>query len=170
MTRLMIKLGNSVSTAELFRDRAPLTAQALLDALPIVDRTIQVRWSGNAWRTEGNYELRPEGSPVENVAGQLSAGDIIYFPGWRAHNIKVGIAYGPAQWLNPFMVPVEVCHLGRIVDGLDDFVKVSQRIIFDGPVPVVIARAELLTATIKCTSSAKCRAGTAIFRASGLAA
>jgi hypothetical protein len=142
LDNLEIRVGDSVSRAELFRDRAPLTAQALLDALPIVDRTIQVRWSGNAWRTEGNYELRPEGSPVENVADRLSAGDIIYFPGWRAHNIKVGIAYGPAQWLNPFMVPVEVCHLGRIVEGLDDFVTVCQRIIFDGPVPVVIARAE----------------------------
>jgi hypothetical protein len=146
MTRLAIKVGKSVSTAELFSDAAPLTTKALLDALPMVDRTIQVRWSGDAWRTEGNYELRPDGSPVENVAGRLSAGDIIYFPGWRAHNIKVGIAYGPAQWLDPFMVPVEVCHLGRIVEGLDGFVEVCQRIIFDGPLPVEITATELGTA------------------------
>jgi hypothetical protein len=140
--QLKIKVGDSISWAELFHDRAPLTAQALLDALPIVDRTIQVRWSGDAWRTERNYELRPEGSPVENVGGRLSAGDIIYYPGHKAGNIKVGIAYGQAQWLAPFMVPVDVCHLGRIVDGLNGFVAACQRIIFDGPLPIEISRVE----------------------------
>lgn len=63
--------------------------------LPIVDRTTQVRWPGDEWRTEANYALRPKGAPVENVAGQLSAGDIIYFPG--SNNIKFGMAYGQAQ-------------------------------------------------------------------------
>jgi Protein of unknown function (DUF3830) len=135
--QLQIKVGDSISRAELFHDRAPLTAQALLDALPIVDRTIQVRWSGDAWRTERNYELRPKGSPVENVAGRLSAGDIIYYPGQE--NIKVGIAYGQAQWLAPFMVPVDVCHLGQIIDGLDGFVTACQRIIFDGPLSIEIS-------------------------------
>jgi hypothetical protein len=156
MTRLMIKVGNSVSTAELFRDRAPLTAQALLDALPIVDRTIQVRWSGDAWRTEGNYELRPEGSPVENVAGQLGAGDIIYYPGYKAGNVKVGIAYGPAQWLAPFMVPVDVCHLGRITDGLDGFVAACQRIIFDGPLEVEISLAAKLASVTRLQAIPSC--------------
>jgi hypothetical protein len=134
--QLQIKAGDAVSRAELLLDRAPLTAQALLGALPIVDRTIQVRWSGDAWRTEGNYQLRPEGAPVENVAARLQAGDIIYFPGYPSGNIKVGIAYGQAQWLAPFMVPVDVCHLGRITEGLDEFVAVCKRIIFDGPLSV----------------------------------
>lgn len=138
-SNLQIKIGDSVSRAELFHDRAPFTAQALIDALPIVDRTIQVRWSGDAWRTEGNYELRPEGSPVENVAGRLSAGDVIYFPGHKSGNIKVGVAYGQAQWLAPFMVPVDVCHLGRITDGLDEFVATCQRIIFDGPLDIELS-------------------------------
>ena len=138
--QLQIKVGDSISRAELFHDKAPLTTQALLNTLPILDRTIQVRWSGDAWRTERNYELRPKGSPVENVAGRLRAGDLIYFPGDA--NIKVGIAYGQAQWLAPFMEPVDVCHLGRITEGLDDFVAVSQRIIFDGPLPVEITLAD----------------------------
>jgi hypothetical protein len=132
-------VGTSVSLGELFFDAAPATTKGLITALPIHDRTIQTRWSGNAWRTEGNYPLRPQDSPVENIAGQLSAGDIIYFPGWQGGAVKVGIAYGPAQWLDPFMVPVDVCHLGRITDGLDEFVAVCQRIIFDGPLDVEVA-------------------------------
>src|SRR6516164_7608721 len=93
--------------AQLFDDLAPKTVHALWDRLPIVDRTIQVRWSGDAWRTEGNYELLPEGSPVENIADRLSAGDIIYYPGFESGLLKVGIAYGDAQWLAPFRVPID---------------------------------------------------------------
>jgi hypothetical protein len=138
---LLIKVGTSVSHGELFDDLAPLTARALAQVLPITDRTIQVRWSGDAWRTEGNYELLPESAPVENVAGHLQAGDIIYYPGYGAGNVKVGIAYGDAQWLAPFMVPVDVCHVGRITDGLDEFVAQCQTIIFKGPLDIEISLA-----------------------------
>jgi hypothetical protein len=138
-TKIVVKVGTAVSRGELFDDLAPHTVAALIDALPITDRTIQVRWSGDAWRTEGNYELQPEGAVVENVAERLSAGDIIYFPGWKSGNIKVGIAYGQAQWLGPFMTPVDVCHLGRLTEGVEDLVAASQRIIFDGPLAVEIS-------------------------------
>lgn len=135
---ITIKVGDAICRAELFDEAAPKTVAALRTALPISDRTIQVRWSGNAWRTEGNYELQPADAPIENVAETLSAGDIIYYPGYSAGNIKVGIAYGDAQWLAPFREPVDVSKIGRIVEGLDDFVAASKRIIFDGPLPVEI--------------------------------
>lgn len=140
-TKIEVKVGSALCKGELFDDLAPETARGFAAALPIIDRTIQVRWSGDAWRTEKNYELRPQGAPVENVAGRLSAGDIIYFPGWGSGNIKIGIAYGEAQWLGPFMVPVDVCHVGRLTDGIEDFVAVCQRVIFDGPLDVQINRA-----------------------------
>jgi hypothetical protein len=140
--RVRIRVGDAVAEAQLFDDKAPKTTQALWDQLPIHDRTIQTRWSGDAWRTEGNYELRPEGESVENVAGRLSAGDIIYYPGYRSRLIKVGIAYGNAQWLNPFMEPIDVAHIGRIDTGLEQFVEVCQQIIFQGPFDVEITRIE----------------------------
>ncbi|WP_165949192.1 DUF3830 family protein [Kribbella turkmenica] len=135
---ITIKAGDAVCRAELFDDAAPATAAALRAALPISDRTIQVRWSGNAWRTEGNYELQPVDAPIENVAEKLNAGDIIYYPGYSSGNVKVGIAYGDAQWLAPFREPVDVCKVGRIVEGLDEFVAASKRIIFDGPLAIEI--------------------------------
>ncbi len=140
--RIQIKVGDVVAEAQLFDDKAPKTTKALWEHLPITDRTIQTRWSGDAWRTEGNYELRPEGEPVENVAGRLSAGDIIHFPGYRGGLIKVGIAYGKAQWLNPFMEPIDVAYLGKIDTNLDEYVELCQRIIFDGPLDVEITRIE----------------------------
>ena len=140
--RIRIEVDGVVAEAQLFEDQAPKTVEALWNRLPIVDRTIQARWSGNAWRTEGNYPLQPEGAPVENVAGRLSAGDIIYYPGYRSRLIKVGIAYGPAQWLNPFMEPIDVALIGKIDTGLDAFVERCQRIIFEGPLDVTITRIE----------------------------
>ena len=140
--RIRIRVGDAVAEAQLFDDKAPKTTQALWDRLPIRDRTIQTRWSGDAWRTEGNYELLPESEPIENVAGRLSAGDLIYYPGYRSGLIKVGIAYGNAQWLAPFMVPVDVAHIGRIDTNLDAFVEQCQQIIFQGPLDVEFSRIE----------------------------
>jgi hypothetical protein len=97
--RIRIRLDGVTAEAVLFEDKAPKTTAALWERLPINDRTIQTRWPGDAWRIEGNYEPLPEGSPVENVAGRLSAGDSIYYPNYRSALIKVGIAYGDAQWL-----------------------------------------------------------------------
>jgi hypothetical protein len=140
--RIRIRVADVVAEATLFEDRAPRTTAALWAALPIRDRTIQTRWSGEAWRTEGNYELLPPGAPVENVAGRLSAGDIIYYPGYASGLVKIGIAYGKAQWFNPFCEPIDVALIGKIDTNLDAFVERCQRIIFEGPLEVEITRIE----------------------------
>ncbi|HUZ00460.1 MAG TPA: DUF3830 family protein [Thermomicrobiaceae bacterium] len=140
--RVRIRVGDVVAEATLYDDAAPRTTAALWDRLPISDRTIQTRWSGDAWRTEGNHELLPDGTPVENVAGHLSAGDMIYYPGYRSQLIKVGIAYGQAQWLAPFCVPIDVALIGKIDMNLDAFVARCSRIIFEGPLEVEISRIE----------------------------
>lgn len=139
--RVRVALSGVIAEGELFEDRAPATARALWERLPIRDRTIQARWSGDAWRTESNYELLDKDATVENPAGRLSAGDIIYYPGYRSGLLKVAIAYGPSQWLAPFMEPLPVTHLGKLDTNLDAFVARCQRIIFDGPLDVEITRA-----------------------------
>ncbi|MCA1648274.1 MAG: DUF3830 family protein [Chloroflexi bacterium] len=57
--------------------RAPRTVQAFWNRLPIKDRTIQARWSGDAWRTDSKCELLSTEDEPENAGGRLSAGDII---------------------------------------------------------------------------------------------
>jgi len=139
--RLRVRVGTVLSEAVLFEAEAPHTVAALWERLPIVDRTIQARWSGDAWRTERNYELLTADDPVENPAGQLSAGDVIYYPGYKAKLFKIAIAYGQAQWLAPFMRPLAVSLIGRIDVNLEPFVEQCQRIIFEGPLEVEITRA-----------------------------
>ncbi|HLZ28619.1 MAG TPA: hypothetical protein VKV73_15000 [Chloroflexota bacterium] len=94
-----------------------------------------MRWSGNGWRTEQDFPLLPRGSEVENKAERLSAGDVIYFP-----PVKIGVAYGPAQWLNPLMEPVDVSLIGKIDRKLEEFCALSGLILYRGPMPIVIER------------------------------
>lgn len=141
MKRLRVRVGSVVSEAAMFEAEAPKTIEALWKRLPITDRTIQARWSGDAWRTERNYELLTRDDPVENPAGRLSAGDVIYYPGYESKLFKVAIAYGPSQWLAPFMRPLPVSLIGRIDTNLDAFVKECQRIIFEGPLDIEITPA-----------------------------
>jgi hypothetical protein len=140
--RIRVHVGGVTAEGNLFDDKAPRTVAALWSMLPIRDRTIQTRWSGDAWRTENNYELQPAGAPVENVAGRLEAGDIIYYPGYQSNLIKIGFAYGRAQWLAPFMVPIDVALIGKLDTGLDEFVARCSRIIFEGPLEVDLTRVE----------------------------
>lgn len=126
-------MGDLRTEATLYDEHAPNTIEALLERLPIRDRTIQVRWSGNAWRTEQDYQLLPRGSEVENKVERLTAGDIIYFP-----PIKIGVAYGPAQWLNPFMSPIDVTLIGKIDRRLEEFTALCGLILYRGPLPVRI--------------------------------
>src|SRR5439155_23571443 len=72
--RIRVRVDGVTAEGRLYEEKAPKTVASLWSALPIRDRTIQVRWSGEAWRTENNYELLPADAPVENAAGRLEAG------------------------------------------------------------------------------------------------
>src|SRR5207249_4924576 len=93
---------------------------------------------GGRMATEGNYELLRQDDEIENPAGRLSVGDIIYYPGYKSGLLKIAIAYGQAQWLAPFMEPVPVTYMGKLDTNVDAFVARCQKIIFEGPLEVEI--------------------------------
>ena len=140
--RIRITIDGAVAEAELFESKAPKTVAGLWDTLPMRERTIQTRWSGDAWRTENEHKLTNVEDGIENVADKLQGGDIIYFPSYQVDRYKIGIAYGQARWLNPFCIPLDVAHIGRVDVGLEDFIARCERIIFNGPLDVVLERAE----------------------------
>jgi len=121
----------------LYDDRASRTCARLWELLPIDDRTIQVRWSGAAWRTEKNYPLGP--GVIENPVTVLQAGDVVYYDDPHLGLYKIGVAYGRAAWRD-FQGDLQVAHVGRLTDNLEAFVRVSERILYDGPKVVRIRR------------------------------
>ncbi len=139
MKTARIRLGDVVARAEFFDEKTPRTVAAIWRELPILDRTIHVRWSGAAWRTEKDYPLHI--GEVENPTTWLQPGDIIYYDDPRYSLFKLGFAYGRAQWRDD-KGELSVARIGRIVDNLDAFVRASERILFDGPLSVEINEEE----------------------------
>jgi len=130
MRRVTIDLGGVTAAAELWDERAPKTVAALLPHLPIADRTIHVRWSGAAWRTEKNYPLHV--GEVENRATWLEPGDLIYYDDPRYDLYKVAFVYGTSQWRDD-KGELYVARIGHVTENLDALIKASDEILFRGP-------------------------------------
>ena len=138
MRRIELEIEGVVVPGVLFDDKAPRTCAKIWDLLPVDDRTIQVRWSGSAWRTEKNYPLAL--GEVENPVTVLQAGDLIYYDEPRLDLYKIGVAYGRAAWRD-FAGDLRVAHIGGLSGELAGFTKVCERIIFEGPKRVRMRRA-----------------------------
>lgn len=136
--RIRLTVGGVTAEATLLEDEAPKTVAALWEALPIEDRTIQVRWSGNAWRTDKDYQLVPDNDSVENRAESLSAGDIMFYPRLG----KIGIAYDYAKWLSPKQEARNITLVGRVDTNRDEFIERNSQLIFEGPFDITISRIE----------------------------
>lgn len=132
-------IAGAVAAATLQDEDAPETCQALWDILPIHTRTIHTFLAGQNWRTEGNYELRPEGAPMENLVGggkPLGVGDVAYRSTRQAGLFKIFVTYGNAVPDLPRTL------IAKIDENLEELVKVSRRILYEGPKNVTIRRRE----------------------------
>ena len=77
--RIRVTVGDIVAEGQLLEERAPKTVLALWQRLPIRDRTIQARWSGDAWRTEGNYELLSKEAQRRKMSWDAAIWQIVQF-------------------------------------------------------------------------------------------
>jgi len=121
-----IHLGEVRGRIRLLDEEAPRTAAAIWDLLPIDDKTVPVRWSGNAWRTDRDYPLPFEA--IENRPEFLQAGDIAYYPRLQ----KICFAYGKAQWRGPDGEIRDMTLFGRTEQGLGELVAASERAHVEG--------------------------------------
>ncbi len=136
LRRIEVELAGTRAVVALLEDRAPRACHALWKVLPVVDRAVHVKWSGDAWRTEGDYALTDS---VENEAQVLAAGDLIFYPRMK----KIGLAYGVAQWRHPDpTVHLHVGVIGRVEDGLEDICAASRRVWTRGFQPVTFRRVQ----------------------------
>lgn len=139
MRKIDLEIEGVTASAILLDDLAPRTCQAIWERLPTTDRTIHVRWSGSAWRTEKNYAL--DLGEIENPVSRLDVGDLIYYDDPRYELYKIGLAYGPSQWRDP-EGELQVARFARLDGKSNAFLEVCQRILFEGPKVVDIRRNE----------------------------
>jgi len=132
---IQIVLAGVTGRITLLDAMAPRTCHALLAKLPIADHGVQVKWSGDAWRTEGDYDIGV--AEVENEGHVLVAGDFIYYPRLR----KIGLAYGRAEWRHPdISFKLHVSVIGKVSARLEQLVTASQRVWLEGRQPLRLDR------------------------------
>jgi hypothetical protein len=134
---LEIVLDGVAGRVTLLDTAAPRTTKALWNAMPITDRAVQVKWSGDAWRTEGDYEIGI--TDVENEGHVLAAGDLIYYPRMK----KIGLAYGRAEWRHPDLsFALHVSVIGKVTSQLEALVAASRRVWLEGARPLRLRQVE----------------------------
>jgi len=135
--QIEIVLAGVTGRIRLLDTAAPRTTNALWTALPITDRAVQVKWSGDAWRTEGDYDIGI--TEVENEGHVLAAGDLIYYPRMK----KIGLAYGRAEWRHPDLsIVLHVAVIGKVTDNREGLIKAGERVWMEGAQPFRLSRVE----------------------------
>ena len=132
-------LPGTIARATLLDDLAPIACQTLWDLLPLETRAIHTFWSGQGWRTEVNVPLRTRDVPTENPVGNvdLAPGDIAYFMHDELPLQKVVCTYGKARW------PADdVSLIARVDENLDELIRMSRRVLFEGAKHLIIRRYE----------------------------
>jgi hypothetical protein len=129
-----IEIGNARGRLLLLDDQAPKTCDAVWEALPLEDRTVPVRWSGNAWRSDGDYVFSYTG--IENRPDWLKAGDVAYYP----RSKKICFAYDQAQWRMPNGDLIDLSLFARVDQGHDELCAESERAHTDGSVTFRLTR------------------------------
>jgi hypothetical protein len=132
---LEIVLDGVTGRIRLLDEAAPRTTAALWAGLPVTDRAVQVKWSGDAWRKESDHDIGI--TEVENEGHVLAAGDLIYYPRMK----KIGLAYGRAEWRHPDLsIVLRVSIIGKVTMNLEGLVATGQRVWMEGAQPLRLSR------------------------------
>src|ERR687886_141451 len=95
MTTLRITAGLLRFIARLEEQRAPKTCAAFRALLPLRNRLIQARWSGEAaWVPLGDLAL---GTGFENATSYPAPGEILLYPGGYSET-EILFPYGPTRF------------------------------------------------------------------------
>ncbi len=134
MKTLQIAFEGLTLTGELLEDKAPKLCQAIWNALPMEGEVTNTTWSGEMLRL---WVKIPEPAEPENVTVLQQPGDILFVPGWNG----LRFVYGPAQMRGP-KGPHPVPQVGRLRGDLGGFVKIAQRVEWEGAKEMRLTRGE----------------------------
>lgn len=133
---LKLTVGDLTFLAELHDDRAPQTVAVVKKLLPLRDKVIHARWSGEAvWVPFGDgYELDVDG--YENATCHPSAGEILIYKG-GASEVEILIPYGNAKFSSK-AGDLPGNHFATIVEGRDQLPAIGQKVLWEGAQDILI--------------------------------
>ena len=139
MTKGMLTCGDYQFFARWEEEKAPRTCAIFKKMLPIEDRLIHVRWSGEGmWIPMG--DTRWEGLDFENHTSYPSKGELLIYPGGISE-MEMILAYGGVSFASK-VGQLAGNHVLTITEGLDQLYELGRKTLYEGAQNIRIELAE----------------------------
>ena len=139
MTKVMLTCGDYQFFARLEEEKAARTCAIFKKMLPIEDRLIHVRWSGEGmWIPMG--DTRWEGLDFENHTSYPSKGELLIYPGGISE-MEMLLAYGGVSFASK-VGQLAGNHVLTITEGLDQLYELGRKTLYEGAQNIRIELAE----------------------------
>ena len=136
MSDVVITAGPFTLTAR-FEAAAPLTAAAFRKVLPLEEKLIHVRWSGEStWIPLGDLAV---GVPFENATSYPSPGEVLLYPGGVSET-EILIPYGRTNFASK-AGQLAGNHFLTIVSGAEHLRELGRLTLWQGAQPILIRAA-----------------------------
>lgn len=137
MTDVTITLAGERFTARLETTKAPATCRAFLSQLPLDDRAIHVRWSGEGvWIPLGERQF---GVGFENATSYPAPGEVILYPGGVSET-EILLAYGRVNFAS-MAGQLAGNHFLTITGGRDRLHALGRKVLWEGAQPITFQAA-----------------------------
>ena len=125
---LEISAGRFQFRARLEEEKAPQTVAALRRMLPLEDRLVQARWSGeSAWIPFGDLDV---GIGPENANSYPAAGELLLYPGGLSET-EILFPYGATCFASK-MGQLAGNHFATIVEGNENLAELGRLVLYEG--------------------------------------
>ena len=136
-TMLKITARPYVFTARMEEEAAPKTCAAFLERLPLRDKIIHVRWSGeSAWIPLGDFDF---GVGFENATSYPAPGQILLYPGGYSET-EILFPYGSCCFASK-MGQLAGNHFLTVVEGSEHLAAIGKMCLWEGAQDIVFERA-----------------------------
>jgi len=128
MTKLKIKAGGYEFIGRLEEELAPKTCALFKELLPLENKLIHVRWSGQGmWIPYGDARLELD---YENNTSFPAKGEFLLYPGGISE-MEIIVAYGKCMFSSQ-VGQLAGNHFLTIIEGLENLDKLGEKVLWEG--------------------------------------
>jgi hypothetical protein len=134
VTILRITSGGFEFIGRLEEERAPKTCEAFKAMLPLKNKLIHVRWSGEAmWIPYGDMRL---GIDYENHTSHPAKGEFLLYPG-GVSEMEIIVAYGRCLFSSQ-VGQLAGNHFLTVIEGLENLEALGKKALWEGAQEITI--------------------------------
>ena len=128
MKKVKLYCGGYTFTGALEEEKAPKTCIAFLEMLPLCEKVIHVRWSGEGfWIPYGDNHIKV---PFENHTSHPGRGEVLLYPGGLSE-AEIIFAYGSCSFSSK-VGQLAGNHFLSVTDNLDEWYALGRKILYKG--------------------------------------